>query len=267
MRGFEELLPNSSSDTDSGQESERGLNRCRPRLLRMVCKRRSESVPTSEDEGTTSPGESSGSNSDQHPSGHGTCSKKQGFQEKMCWSTYVHTDTASRKYCPCLPDCCTQDSAVNTQEVQQAFTCNLSLLDSNLRIAHEVRVQKHGCCAGDSFCYGCMAVNKIQHCQVPRESEEAAYPQVQTTKVVKDHTIQLQVHQLQRAVLQLHIEAGLNHSPTDQSGSLQSSRNVQSVTQAGEQWPGTEVYRDALLDRFRKSVFQTKHSASTTVKA
>ena len=79
-----------------------------------------------------------------------------------------------------------------------------------------------------------MAVGKIQRCQVPRDSEEAAYPQVRTTEVVKDHTIQLQVQQLQKAVLQLQIQAGLNHSPRDQSGRLRFSRNVQSVIQADE---------------------------------
>ena len=35
----------------------------------------------------------------------------------------------------------------------------------------------------------------------------------------------------------------------------------------GEQLPGTEVYRDKLLDRFGKSDFNTKHSASITAKA
>ena len=193
MPGFEELLPDSSSDTDCGQESGRGLNRRHRRLLRMVRKRRSESVPTSEDDGTPGPGESSGSDSDQHSCRHGKSSKKQGFQEKMRGSTYVHTATASRKYCPCLPHCCTQDSAVNTQEVQQAFSCISSLLDSNPRIAPEVRVQEHCCCAGDNFYYECMAVRIIQRCQVPRDSEEAAYAQVRITEVVKDHTIQRQV--------------------------------------------------------------------------
>ena len=39
------------------------------------------------------------------------------------------------------------------------------------------------------------------------------------------------------------------------------------MIRADEQWPGTEVYRDRLLDRFGKLVFQTKHSASITAKA
>ena len=112
-----------------------------------------------------------------------------------------------------------------------------------------------------------MAVSKIQRCQVPRDSEEAAYPWVRTTEVVKDHTTQLQVQQLHKAVLQLQIQAGLTHSPRDQSGRLRFSRNVWSVIQTDEQWPGTKVYRDKLLDRFGKSVFQTKHSASITAKA
>ena len=42
MPRFEELLSDSSSDTDSGQESGRGLNRRYRRLLRMVRKRQSE---------------------------------------------------------------------------------------------------------------------------------------------------------------------------------------------------------------------------------
>ena len=255
MPEFEELLPDSSSDIDSGQESGRGLNRRHLRLLRMVRKRRSESVPTSENEGTPGPGGLSGSDSDQHSCCHAKSSKKQGFHEKMSGSTYVHTDTASRKYGPCLQDCCTQDSAVNKQEVQQAFSCMSSLLDSNPRTAHEVRVQKLCCCAGDDFCYRCMAVSKIQRCQVPRDSEEAAYPKVRTTEVVKDHTIQLQVQQLQNVVLQLQIQAGLNHSPRDQSGRLRFGRNLRSVIQADEQWPRTEVYKDKLLDRFGKSIF------------
>ena len=89
------------------------------------------------------------------------------------------------------------------------------LLDSNPRIAHGVRVQKHCCCAGDNFCHRCMAVSKLQRCQVTRDSEEAAYPHVRTTEVVKDQTMQLQVQQLQSAVLLLQIQAGLNHSPRD----------------------------------------------------
>ena len=105
----------------------------------------------------------------------------------MRGSTYMHTDTASRNYCPCLRNCCTKDSAVNTQEVQQAFSCILSLLESNPRIAHEVRVPKHCCCAADDFCYRCIAVSKMKRCQVRRDWEEAAYPQVRTTEVVKDH--------------------------------------------------------------------------------
>ena len=132
----------------------------------------------------------------------------------MRGSTYVHRNTASRKYCPCLQDCCTQESAVNTHEVQQEFSCISSLLDSNLRMAHEVRVQKHCCCAGDDFCYRCTAVSKMQRCQVPEDSEEAACPQVRTTEVVKDHTIHLQVQQLQKAALQLQIQAGLGIKPT-----------------------------------------------------
>ena len=267
MPAFEESLPDLSSDTDSEQESERGLNRRHRRLLRMVRKRRSESVPTSEDEAPPGPGQSSGSEADQHSCHHGKCSRTQGFQEKMRGSTYVHTDTASRKYCPYLQECCNQDSAVNTQEVQQAFSCISSLLDSNPSIAQEVRVQKHCCSADDNFCYRCMAVSRIQRCQVPRDSEEAAYAQVRTTEVVKEHTMQLQVQQVQKAVLQLQIQAGLNHSPRDQSGRLRFSRNVRSVIQADEQWPGTEVYRDRLLERFDKSFFQTKHSASSTAKA
>ena len=39
------------------------------------------------------------------------------------------------------------------------------------------------------------------------------------------------------------------------------------MVQADKQWPGTEVYRDKLLDRFGQSVFQTKHSASIRGKA
>ena len=112
-----------------------------------------------------------------------------------------------------------------------------------------------------------MAVSRIQRCQVPRDSEEAAYPQVRTTEVVKDHSVQLQVQQLQKAVLQLQIQAGFNHSPRDQSGRLRLSRKVWSVIQADEQWPGTEVYTDKVLEWFGKSVFQTKNSASITAKA
>ena len=207
-------------------------------------------MPTSEDRGTPGPGESSGYDSGRHSCCHGKSSKKQGFQEKMPGSTYVHRETASRKYCPCLHDCCTQDSAVNTQEVQRAFFCILSPFDSNPRIAHEVRVQKYCCCAREDVWYRCMAVSKIQRCQVPGDSKEAAYPQVQTTEVVKAHTIQLQVQQLQKAILQLKIQAGVNHSPRDRSCRLRFSKTVPSVIQADEQWPGTEVYRDELLDRF-----------------
>ena len=39
------------------------------------------------------------------------------------------------------------------------------------------------------------------------------------------------------------------------------------MIQADEQWPEPEVYRDKLLDRFGKSVFEPKHSASITAKA
>ena len=112
-----------------------------------------------------------------------------------------------------------------------------------------------------------MTVSKIKRCQVLRDAEEAAYPQVRTTEVVNDHTMQLQVQQLQKAALQLPIQAGLNHSPRAQARRLWFSRNVQSVIKADEQWPGTEVYSNKLLDRFGKSVFKTKHSAPITAKA
>ena len=68
---------------------------------------------TSEDKGTLGPGESSGSDSEEHFCCQRKSSRIQGFQKKMRGATYVHTDTASRTYCPYLQDCCTQDSVVN----------------------------------------------------------------------------------------------------------------------------------------------------------
>ena len=165
----------------------------------------------------------------------------------MHTSTYVHTDTASRKRCPCLQYCCIQDSAVDTQEVQQAFSCISSLSDSYPRIAHDVGVQNHCCCAGYNVFSRCMALCKIQCCQVPRD--------VRTTEVVKDHAMQLQVHYLQKAVLQLQIQAAPKHSARDKSGRRRCSKNVRSLIQADEQWAGGEVYRDELLDQLGKSVF------------
>ena len=68
--------------------------------------------------------------------------------------------------------------------------------------------------------------------------------------MVKAHTIQLEVQQLQIATLQLLIQAGVNHYPRHQSCRLWFSKTVPSVIQADEQWPGTKVYRDELLYRF-----------------
>ena len=42
------------------------------------------------------------------------------------------------------------------------------------------------------------------------------------------------------------------------------TRNVRSVIQADEMWPGAETYRDALLQRFGSTVFTPKHASHIT---
>ena len=81
---------------------------------------------------------------------------------------------------------------------------------------------------------------------------------------------QQEVHRLQQAILHSSIDkhaAQVQGSDRTEAGGLVYNRHVRSVIQAEETWAGTEKYRERLLNRFEKTVFQTRHSASMSPEA
>ena len=70
---------------------------------------------------------------------------------------------------------------------------------------------------------------------------------------------------MQQAILNFSIDkqaASVQGTHRIEAGGLMYSQHIRSVIQADETWAGTEEYWERLLNCFRKTVFQTKQSAS-----
>ena len=177
--------------------------------------------------------------------------------------------TFKKSCCEGTHECGARYHQHSLQEDRQAYQTVSTLSDRCPALSLSISVQQRCCCVGEDFCYRCLVVNQITLLQ--RQTTEQERCHTPDARICVVNTLpQQEVHHLQQAILHLSIDkhaASVQGSHRTEAGSLVYNRRVRSVIQADETWAGTEEYRERLLNRFRKTVFQTRHSASISPEA